>query len=157
MRIFSRFSRFCCCHFVTVSIFLSRNSFQVEEAICKLGDENGRRKVYIHCYLLLLLFLFWYWCYWWSSVKFTLLIFWYFGRCHFACRGVGVVKWKGKVEETEEGPVLYVGIRFYSFNYFYIVCFCLSVFAFLSVSSFVFVCSNPMSFLPICLYHKVGV
>ena len=34
----------------------SGNSFQVEEAICKLGDENGRRKVYIHCYLLLLLF-----------------------------------------------------------------------------------------------------
>ena len=41
---------------MTVSIFLSRNSFQVEEAICKLGDENGRRKVYVHCYLLLLLF-----------------------------------------------------------------------------------------------------
>ena len=42
------------------SHFFSGNSFQVEEAICKLGDENGRRKVYFHCYLLLLLFLFWY-------------------------------------------------------------------------------------------------
>ena len=28
-------------------------------------------------------------------------------------RGVGVVKWKGEVEETEEGSVLYVGIRCY--------------------------------------------
>ena len=57
-----------------------------------------------------------------------------------------MVKWKGEVEDTEEGPVLYVGIRFYSFHYFYIVCFCLTVFAFLSVSSFVFVFSNPIQF-----------
>ena len=28
----------------------SGNLFQVEEAICKLADENERRKVYFHCY-----------------------------------------------------------------------------------------------------------
>ena len=29
-------------------------------------------------------------------------------------RGIGVVKWRGEVEETEEGSVLYVGIRCHS-------------------------------------------
>ena len=55
------------------------------------------------------------------------------------CRGVGVVRWKGEVEETEEGPVLYVGIRYISILYFFLSfsvchCLCLCVFFCLSLS-----------------------
>ena len=36
-----------------------------------------------------------------------------------------MVKWRGEVEETEEGSVLYVGIRCYSSVSFFTVLLCL--------------------------------